>query len=368
MMIDRRLLGEIDWVLIGLVLLQAVIGVVFIYSSSHFMPGNHYLRQLVWLGISLVAAFLVAAIDYKFLLSFSIYFYFIIVALLAGSLVFARFVAGTKSWITLGGRSTIFQFQPSEAAKIIMILVFARLFAEYKGRYLTSRSAAVALGVAGLPLFLIILQPDLGTALTFFAIVGGAFFLAGLKRKTLVLLLVLAIGVGYGGWNYGLKDYQKKRLTTLLDPRQDAKGSGYQVIQSKIAIGSGGLTGKGFMNGTQSQLRFLPARHTDFIFSVIGEEFGFLGVFVVLLLYFLMLARMFLSVNAARDRAGVYIVFMASSLIAFQFLINILMIIGLFPVTGIPLPFVSYGGSSLLSNFVACGLILNVRMRRFANV
>jgi rod shape determining protein RodA len=182
------------------------------------------------------------------------------------------------------------------------------------------------------------------------------------------VLLLAALVLGVGGWNFGLKDYQKKRLTTLLNPLHDPRGSGYQIIQSKIAIGSGGLSGKGFMKGTQSQLRFLPARHTDFIFSVIGEEAGFLGVFVVIGLYFFMLARMFQAVSKARDRAGVYIVFTASLLIAFQFLVNILMIIGLFPVVGITLPFLSYGGSSLLTSYVACGLILNVRMRRFANV
>jgi rod shape determining protein RodA len=364
MMVDRRLFQEIDWVLIGLVLLISLLGVFFIYSSSHFLPGNYYLRQLIWIGISLLTLFLVVAVDYKFLVSFSIYLYFLVVAILAGSLAFVRLVAGTKSWVKFG----LFQVQPSELAKVIIILVFARLFAEYKGRYLNTQSAALALLAAGVPLLLIMIQPDLGTALTFLAIVGGAFILAGMKKKTIIILLALSLVVGVGGWNFGLKDYQKKRLTTLLNPRQDPRGSGYQINQSKIAIGSGGLTGKGFMKGSQSQLRFLPARHTDFIFSVIGEEFGFLGVFVVGLLYFLMLSRMFLSVAKARDRAGVYIIFMASMLIAFQFFINVLMIIGLFPVTGVPLPFLSYGGSSLISNYIACGLILNVKMRRFANV
>jgi len=364
MMIDRRLFEDIDWVLIGLVLLLSLLGVFFIYSSSHFLPGNYYLRQLIWIGIGIVAAFLVVIVDYKFLLSFSIYFYVLIIGVLAASLVFARLVAGTKSWVKFG----LFQIQPSELAKVVLILVFARIFAEYKGRYLNAQSTALALVVAGVPLVLIMLQPDLGTALTFVAIFGAAFILGGLKKKTIIILLALSLVVGAGGWTFGLKGYQKKRLTTLFNPREDPRGSGYQINQSKIAIGSGGLTGKGFMKGSQSQLRFLPARHTDFIFSVIGEEFGFLGVFIVFLLYFLTLARMFLSVAKARDRAGVYLIFMASVLVTFQFFINVLMIIGLFPVTGIPLPFLSYGGSSLLGNFIACGLILNVKMRRFANV
>jgi len=364
MMIDRRLVQEIDWVLLGLVLLQALIGVLFIYSSSHFLAGHYHVRQLVWIGVSLVVLVFVLAIDYKFFVSLSPYFYGLIVAVLAATLVFARLVAGTKSWITFG----LMQLQPSELAKIVMILVFARYFADYKSAYITTSRTLGALLVAGAPLLLIIIQPDLGTAMTFLAVVGGALLLAGLRRKTIALFVVIALVVGIGGWNLALKDYQKRRVTTLVNPQGDPRGSGYQVIQSKIAIGSGGFAGKGFMKGTQSQLRFLPARHTDFIFSVIGEEAGFLGVFAVIVLYLAFLARMFLSVGKARDRAGVYIIFTASMLIAFQFLVNVLMIIGLFPVVGITLPFLSYGGSSLLTSFVACGLVLNVKMRRFANV
>lgn len=364
MMIDRRLVQEVDWVLIGLVLINSLIGVLFIYSSSHFVSGGYHLKQLFWIGAGLLALFLVILIDYKFLVSFSPYFYLLSIAVLGAMPLIARLVAGTDRWITIG----FFRFQPSEMAKIVVILVLARLFSEYKNPALNSRFTILAALLAGVPFLLIALQPDLGTAMTFLAIVGGAFILAGLNKRAVAVFLLLALAVGIGGWNFGLKEYQKKRVTTLVNPHQDPLGSGYQIIQSRIAIGSGGLTGKGFMKGSQIQLRFLPARHTDFIFSVIGEEFGFLGVFAVVVLYFFMLARMFLSVPKARDRAGVYIVFMASLLIAFQFLVNILMIIGLFPVTGIPLPFLSYGGSSLLASYVACGLILNVRMRRFANV
>jgi len=364
MMIDRRLFQEVDWVLIGLVLLNSLIGVVFIYSASHFVPGAYYLKQVFWIGAGLAALVLVALVDYKFLVSLSPYFYGLTVALLAALPIFARVIAGTRSWFALGS----FRFQPSEIAKIVIILVFARLFGQYKGDYLSSRFTASALVLAGIPLVLIVLQPDLGTALVFTAVVGGGLVLAGLKKRTLAVFLLVSLAVGAGGWHFGLKDYQKRRVTTLLSPHQDPQGSGYQVIQSRIAIGSGGLTGKGFKNGSQVQLRFLPARHTDFVFSVVGEEFGFLGVLTVIALYFLMLARMFQAVAKARDRAGGYIVFMTSLLIAFQFLVNILMIIGLFPVTGITLPFLSYGGSSLLASYIACGLILNVRMRRFANV
>jgi rod shape determining protein RodA len=364
MMIDRRLVQEIDWVLLGLVVLQSLIGVFFVYSSSHVLAGNYYVRQLVFMGVSLLVLAVVLAIDYKFFVSLAPYFYVLIVAALAATLVFARLVAGTKSWITLG----LIRLQPSEPAKIVMILVFARLFKEYKAPSLTTRRTLSALAVAAAPMLLIVLQPDLGTAMTFAAIVFGAFLLAGLKGKAIVFFVVAALLVGVGGWNLALKDYQKRRITTLIDPHGDPRGAGYQVIQSKIAIGSGGFSGKGFMKGSQSQLRFLPACHTDFIFSVIGEEAGFVGVFIVIALYLALLARMFLSVATARDRAGVYIIFTAALLIAFQFLVNVMMIIGLFPVVGITLPFLSYGGSSLLTSYVACGLVLNVKMRRFANV
>ena len=363
-MIDRRVFKDIDWVLIGLLLVNSLIGVVFIYSSSHFLPVNYTLRQASWILFSLAVLFLLLAVDYKVLMTFSPYLYFGCLAVLAGTLIFARLVAHTRSWITF--RS--FQIQPSEITKIALILILGRVFSEYKRGYLKSNVATQALLLFGLPFLLVAIQPDLGTALTLVPILAGAFILAGLRKKTVIFFLIVALAAGFAGWNLGLKDYQKRRLTTLFNPAQDPRGAGYHILQSKIAIGSGGLTGKGLLKGSQSQLRFLPARHTDFIFSVIGEETGFLGTAFVMLTYFLLLARMFAAASKARDRAGVYIVFMATLLVAFQFLINVMMIIGLFPVTGVPLPLLSYGGSSLLSNFLACGLVINVRMRRFANI
>jgi rod shape determining protein RodA len=196
----------------------------------------------------------------------------------------------------------------------------------------------------------------------------AALILAGLNRKIVIIVILGTLLAGFAGWNYGLKDYQKKRVLTLFSPSLDPKGSGYQITQSKIAIGSGGVLGKGFRKGTQSQLRFLPARHTDFIFAVLGEEFGFLGVAAAMGLYLLLLMRLFRTVAKARDRSGIYVVFLVSVLLTFQYLVNVLMVVGLFPVTGIPLPFLSYGGSSLLTSFIAVGLVVNVRMRRFVNI
>lgn len=363
-MIDRRVLRDIDWVLIGVVLLIAAIGMAAIYSSSRHLPGNYPLRQLAWIAVSLFALFLLISVDYQTLMTYSPYLYLALVLIMAGMLAIATLVAGTKSWIRIG----FFQVQPSELMKLVLVLFLAHLFSEYKKDHLSSSLGWISVGLVALPSALVILQPDLGTAMTYLPILLGAFLLAGLRKKMVVILLISAMALGLAGWNFALKDYQKRRLMTLIEPSSDPRGAGYQILQSKIAIGSGGVTGKGFLKGSQSQLRFLPARHTDFIFSVIGEEFGFLGVLAVILLYFFLVSRMFLAVGKARDRAGVYIVFMSASLITFQFLVNVLMIIGLFPVTGVPLPLLSYGGSSLLSNFLACGLVLNVKMRRFVNV
>ena len=204
--------------------------------------------------------------------------------------------------------------------------------------------------------------------MSYFPLLAAALILAGLNKKTLSILLICAVFIGFFSWSFGLKDYQKKRLTTLVFPGKDPLGSGYHIHQSKIAIGSGGLLGKGYAKGTQSQLRFLPARHTDFIFSVVGEEFGFAGVLVIFLFYYLFLARIFRSVRKSKDRAGVYIIFMVGVMISFQFFINVMMVVGLLPIVGIPLPLLSYGGSSLLTNYVAISLVLNVKMRRFVNI
>jgi rod shape determining protein RodA len=212
------------------------------------------------------------------------------------------------------------------------------------------------------------LQPDLGTALGYISIILAGFILTGIDRKTIIFLLISLVLLSLIVWNFGLRDYQKQRLTTVLFPESDPLGSGYQIIQSKIAIGSGGLTGKGFAKGTQSQLRFLPARHTDFIFSVIAEELGFLGAVFSVVVYFLFIARLFQAVTLSRDRMGAYIAFLVAVMISAQFFINAFMTIGLFPIAGIPLPFLSYGGSSMLANSLAVSLVMNVKMRRFVNI
>jgi rod shape determining protein RodA len=363
-MIDRVHLREIDWVLIGLLLANSAVGLILIHSSSHLLTGNFAVRQAVWLLVSLGAMFLVLSIDYKIWMAFSPYLYGFFIFLLVGLLVFGRMTSGAKSWIHiafLGG-------QPSELAKVAVLLVLALIFSKFRGHTINLTLGLLSSSVALVPIVLVSMQPDLGTAVTFLPLLLGSLVLAGVNKKALALVLIGVLVAGFCGWSFFLKDYQKKRLETLINPGQDPRGSGYHVRQSIIAIGSGGLAGKGFEKGTQSQLRFLPARHTDFIFSVLGEEFGFIGVLVVLLLYFFFLARLFHSVGKAADRGGMYISFMTACLLSFEFLVNVLMIIGLFPITGVPMPLISYGGSSLLMTYIAVGLAVNVKMRRYVNV
>ena len=263
---------------------------------------------------------------------------------------------------------SFFQVQPSELTKIVLIILLASLFSKFRQAAISWKKGFVSGVATAVPVFLVALQPDLGTALSYVPIFLAALILAGINRKTFIYILIVALVIGIIGWNFGLKDYQKTRLKTLISPSKDPLGSGYHILQSKIAIGSGGFLGKGYRKGTQSQLRFLPARHTDFIFSVIGEEFGFLGIVLALMGFFIFLYRLFQSVGFSRDRAGVYIVFLVAMMISFQFLINVMMVIGLFPITGTPLPLLSYGGSSLLTNYLGVSLVLNVKMRRFVFV
>ena len=265
-------------------------------------------------------------------------------------------------WIVIGG----FQLQPSELVKLAAAVFAAKLFSEFRHETLGLRELALPGAAVGLLVLLIAREPDLGTAVCLLPMFLAVAFLAGLRMRAVFLLaaaLVLAAGLA---WPL-LKDYQKTRIYTFLDPSLDPRGAGYQKIQSQIAVGSGGLVGRGFMEGSQAQLGYLPARQTDFIFSVLAEEMGFLGVLVVLGLYLLVLWRALETAQLARDRVGAFLAAGIAATLAFQVVYNVAMVAGLVPVKGLPLPLMSYGGSSVLSSLLAVGLILNVRMRRFAN-
>jgi rod shape determining protein RodA len=249
-------------------------------------------------------------------------------------------------------------------AKIVVILALARCVAELHENYLRTRHLLLLVGLTLLPVLLIILQGDLGTALIYFPILLGIMIVAGLKMRFLIAILVITVCVAPVGW-FSLKDYQKERILVTLDPDRDPQGFGYQTHQSKIAIGSGGLLGKGLGAGLQSQLGFVPEIHTDFIFALLAEETGFAGASVILLLYLLVLSRLIRIAGLARDRAGILITTGIASLIFFQTVVNVGMTLGILPAIGIPLPLLSYGGSSTSMIFAAMGLALNVGSRRF---
>jgi rod shape determining protein RodA len=361
--IDRRLLYNVDWVLAGAGIALALVGVAMVYSATH--SGHNpdlYLKQLALVGVGTLALVVTATVDYRRLADRALLLYALSVLSLLYVLRFGPVKAGTRRWIELGS----FQLQPSELVKLAAAVVIAKIFAEYRQETLGLRDVALPGAAVGLLVLLIARQPDLGTAACLVPLFLAVAFLAGLRMRAVVGLAGVMLLVAALTWPF-LKDYQKTRIYTFLDPTLDPRGAGYQKIQSQIAVGSGGLVGRGFLKGSQSQLGYLPARHTDFVFSVLAEEAGFVGVFVVLALYLFVVWRMLETARLARDRMGAFLVAGITAGFAFQVVYNVAMVAGLVPVKGLPLPLVSYGGSSILSSLMGMGLVLSVRMRRFAN-
>jgi len=357
---------DFDWMLLGLVLVLATLGVMEIYSTTHHtrkFDGAH-IRQIYWIGISLVAMFFVSLVDYHSLMNRWPLFYMPLVVALAFLVKFGNSVWGSKRWIIVPG---VGQFQVSEFIKLVIILALARYFSESRLETVSVADLGKVGLLAGLPMALIALQPDMGTALTIVPAVAAAVFLAGLRPRHVVILLVVCALAAPAAWFFGMKPYQKGRVATFLDPSLDRQGKGYQQLQAKIAVGSGGLWGEGTAKGSQTQLSFLPVPHTDFIFAAFAEEHGFFGVLAVLLLYFMVLMRLIQNAQTAPDRAGVFVVVGVLAVLLFQILVNVGMVVGYMPVAGIPLPLMSYGGSSILFTFMALGLVNNVRLRRFVN-
>jgi len=363
-MLSRRSLFNMDWSILVVTLVICAIGVALIYSAT--AGGSHdglHKRQALWVAAGLVLLLIVLTVDYHFWVEFSGYFYLFSIAVLVGVLIFGKTISGARSWIPLG----FFNFQPSELVKITTALFLARYGAEIREDGYRFVHLLVTGGIVALPVALIALQPDLGTALTFVPLFAAVNVLAGIRLKTVAILALAGLVMLPVVWHFGLEDYQKARITTFINPESDPLGAGYQIAQSKIAVGSGALLGKGFMSGTQSQLKFIPEQHTDFIFSVLAEELGFLGVSFTLGLYFILFSRSVNAARNARDRRGIFLAMGLVSVLLFHVLVNVGMVIGVMPTTGIPLPLLSYGGSSVISSFIAIGLILNVRVRRFTN-
>jgi rod shape determining protein RodA len=365
MILRDRVRPNVDFNFIGTALVLAAIGCLLVYSATYYSDPSLgiVMKQILWvcIGIALMIIFMV--IDYHVLFDIAPILYGIGIVLLLYLMVFGRLTANVRSWIHIGS----FQFQPSEFMKIFTALMVARFFDSNDRAYLDVRSFCIVMGIIGLPVTLIIIQPDFGTAASFFPLIAVAMFFGGIRARVWVAMILIGAIVAPVGWFFFLKPYQKERVVIFLNPERDPLDSGYQVTQAKIAIGSGGIHGKGFRHGTQAKLEFLPARHTDFIFAVLGEEWGFIGVVIVLGLYLFMVFQALHFAKHARDRGGTFLIICLISFIIFHVLINVSMQIGLLPTTGIPLPLISYGGSSTMMFFIAIGLMANVDMRRFVN-
>lgn len=358
-----RLLSSIDGGLVLSALLLAAIGLATVHSASSEMPVDYFPRQAGWVAIGLVLLVISMSIDYHVLLDLSVVLYGLGIVSLVGVLAFGAKHGGAANWLKIGG----FQFQPSEFAKIATGLFLARYLAGLNNRVLEFRQILTAVAIVGFPMVLVAIEPDMGGATMYAPLLIGMLLVAGVRVRLLVTAALLGIVLGSGVWTFGLKGYQRQRVMTYLAPETDPLGAGYQVRQSKIAVGSGELLGKGYMQGTQSQLRFLPARHTDFILSVLAEEWGFLGVATVLGLFAVYISSAARIAVRARDRAGILLVVGLISITCFHVLYNSSMVVGFLPITGIPLPFLSYGGSFTMINFISLGIILGVDIRRYVN-
>lgn len=354
---------DVDWLLLGLALAIAAIGVAEIYSTTIHSPlAGQYKKQVFWIILSCILALIASRLDYHMVLEQTPWLYVISVVVLAGLLIAGHTIAGTRRWLQLGGMT----FQVSEIAKLVIILMVAAYFADRRSKAVTWGDLFKLGILAGLPAALVALEPDLGTALTFVPIVAAGVIFAGIRWQHIAVLGLAGILALPVGWHF-LRPYQRERLMTFVHPSQNVQGSSYQVTQTKIAIGSGGFWGKGMGNGTQSQLGFIPVSHADSIFAAYAEEQGFFGTLFVMLLYFALLLRLLDGAQMAADRAGAFLLVGLAAVLFFQVVINTGMLIGVFPITGIPLPLMSQGGSSLLFTFLGLGLAMSVRARRFVN-
>jgi rod shape determining protein RodA len=364
----RRFLSfrDFDWTLLGMVLVLCAVSVFEIYSATlHTKYVGYHTKQMFWIAGGLAAMFLFSRIDYHRLLDWVPWAYGVFLLLLVAVRLVGHKALGARRWIAIGPM----HFQPSEWMKLILILLVARYFANLGGRSLSWKEIFKAFALVGLPLLLVLIQPDLGTALTYTPILIAGLFLGGINLRQALILLTCGTVLIAGAWSSGkvLKPYQKDRLTSFINPGNDPRGTGYQLLQSKIAVGSGGIWGKGAAKGTQTQGNFLPIPHADFIFAAFSEEHGFVGALFVLLLYFFILMRLIQNAQTAADLPGSLIIMGVVAVLTFQIAVSVGMVIGFMPVTGIPLPLMSYGGSSVLFTFLALGAAMNVRMRRFVN-
>jgi len=370
-MIDRRLLKNFDWGILPVTVFLSLLGVMTIYSATRPVLDAEqqvfFLKQLYWLGISLACFFLVVSIDYRWFIKYAYVIFAVGVILLVLVSLAGKKGMGAQRWIPLG----FFSFQPSEFFKVFFVMSISQYLSDTEQnktldfKELTKISLIFFL----IPAVLILKQPDLGTFMILFFIFISMIIIRGIRRKIIVVAIIIGIislpFVGNILWS-GLKTYQKQRLIAFIDPSIDPQGFGYHIRQSKVTVGSGGFIGKGYLRGTQGPLRFLPEKHTDFIFAIFAEEWGFAGCIILFVLYLFIILRGFDTALKARDPAGSFLAIGITFMLVFYFVINTGMTLGIVPVVGVPLPFMSYGGTALLSNFLAMGILTNVRMRRFS--
>ena len=360
----RRAVSQMDWLLVLATLLLSCTGIFMIYSAIHsnpvFLKNSLHLKQVLWSSIGLCLAVSILFFDYHFFTRWAYVFYALVIVLLIAVLFSGQVVYGAKRWLALGP----LRLQPSELARLAVILVLARYFgARTEEDPIGLKQLIPAFLLAVAPVLLIVRQPDLGTGLTVFLIAGAMVLAVGVKRKVILTIGCLATACAPLGW-FLLKPYQRRRILTLFNPEADPLGAGYQSLQSIIAVGSGEIWGKGLLQGTQSRLHFLPEKHTDFIFSVLSEELGFIGSVTVLALFFIFILRCLSTALNAGDKEGTLITVGIATAFFLYIIFNIGMTLGLMPIVGIPLPLISYGGSASISSFIAIALVLNVGMRR----
>lgn len=367
-MFDRRLIKHFDWGLVILILLIGSIGLVILFSAlsaGHDQGVVHILfkKQVIWMGTGFIIMMITVMIDFRELDKLNLFVYALCVGLLISVIIFGQIGGGSRRWLVLG----FVRIQPSELMKIALIISLASVYSTSVSRSgLNFRKLIKPVILCSIPFVLIVNQPDLGTGLLLLLIAGSITLFVKVERKVFFTLSGICLAAIPLVW-FVLKEYQKSRILTFLNPDRDPLGAGYHIIQSKIAIGSGMLTGKGFLKGTQSALSFLPEQHTDFIGSVLAEEWGLVGCSILLLLYFFLL---FWGLNIAyncRNMFGSILAFGITTMIFWQIFINIGMVMGLMPVVGVPLPLVSYGGSSVVTNMVGFGILLNISMRNFSS-
>lgn len=349
---------KIDWILIVAVLLILGVGILILYSLSLADPehlGNIFVKQSIFVGLGILVMFFFAFADYHYLISYSKWIYFFTLFVLLVVMVWGATTRGTAGWIGVG----VFKFQPVEIAKLSLIIFLASFISKKKNELKESTRVIASFVMTGAMVFLVLKQPDLGSALVLVGIWLGMILVSGINRKILLVMMISGILIVGSSWFF-LAGYQKARIMNLFQPENDPRGTGYNVIQSIVAVGSGGITGKGVGHGSQSQLNFLPEKHTDFIFAVAAEELGLAGAFFILGLYGLILYRLKMIAQFSQDNFGYLLVSGVMVMLFLQLTINIGMNIGIVPVTGITLPLLSYGGSSLISFLASIGIVLNV--------